>query len=153
MLKVPVGCAGPLEEREDVGGALCQGAAKLADLDERGGNPTGNRGDHGLHHGVGLLLVRFAVGRDHALIDTPPRFDLDMLLDRVHRVQSDLLLVSEQARAGVQGAARLVGRIALHAATIEQVLLDAAADIQGITRDADHGEGSHHGDELIALEL
>lgn len=53
--------AGPVEEREDVRGALLHRATELADLHQRGGDCCGDRG---LHHLLSLLLVGFPVGRD-----------------------------------------------------------------------------------------
>lgn len=41
----PVGGAGAVEERQDVSGTAFQGAAELADLDQRGGNAAGDRVD------------------------------------------------------------------------------------------------------------
>lgn len=42
--------AGAIEEREDVRGALFEGPAEAADLDQRGRNTAGDAADHGLHH-------------------------------------------------------------------------------------------------------
>ena len=78
--------AGAVEEREDVRGTLAHGAAELADLDQRDGNAAGDRVDHCLHHGLGLLLVGLPVGSYATLVDAPGRFDLDMLLDREYRL-------------------------------------------------------------------
>lgn len=66
-LRRPVACGGSASERENVRGALLYGAAELADLGERRGNPAGDRVDHGLHHRLGLLLVGFAVSVDHTV--------------------------------------------------------------------------------------
>ena len=85
----PVGRAGTVEEREHVGGALLEDATELADLDERGRNPGADRVDHGLHHLLAELLVGFTIRRDHALVDAPGRFDLDVLLGREQRLQPE----------------------------------------------------------------
>lgn len=140
----PVRRAGSVEERDDVGGALFHRAAELADRDQRGGDPAADRGDHGLHHLLGLLLVRFPVGRDDALVDAPGRFDLDVLLAREHGLQSRPLTVGEQARAGVESAAGLVERIVLQPAVPGGVLLDpASADIERVTGETDDMEWVH----------
>ena len=102
--------AGAVKEREDVRGTLLQGATESADLDQRGGEPCGEGVEHGVLHLLGLGLVGFPVGGDDALVGAPDRFDLDMLLGGEHRVQPDLLLLGEQARADVEGAAGLVER-------------------------------------------
>lgn len=151
-LRRAVAGAGSVEEREDVGGALLHGAAELADLDQRRRNPGGDRGDHGLHSQLGLLLVGFPVGGDDALVDAPGHLDLDMLLTREHRVQACPLADGEQARAGVQGAAGLVERVALEPAVTGGVLLDAAtADIERITGQPDHVKRIHDGDGVGEL--
>ncbi len=72
--------AGAIEEREDVRGALLEGAAESADLDQRGRNTAGDAVDHGLHHRLAAVLVGFSVGGDDALVDAPGRFDFDMLV-------------------------------------------------------------------------
>ena len=91
--------AGPVEEREDVCGALLEGPAELADLGQRGRDAAGDGVDHGLHHGLAMLLVGFAVGGDHALVDAPGRLDLDVLRDREQGFETGLLLLGEQRGA------------------------------------------------------
>lgn len=120
-----VGGAGSVEEREDVDGALFQGASEASDLDERGGDAAADCIDDGLHHLLAELLVGFPVRGDHALIDAPGRFNLDVLLDGEYRLQACGLLVGEQARPGVQGASRFVERIAGATTMPEGGLLDA----------------------------
>jgi hypothetical protein len=48
--------AGPVEEREDVCGALLEGPAELADLGQHGRDAAGDGVDHGLHYGLAVLL-------------------------------------------------------------------------------------------------
>lgn len=48
-LRGAVGGAGVVEEREDVGGALFQGAAEASQLYERDRDTTGQRVDDGLY--------------------------------------------------------------------------------------------------------
>ena len=143
----PVRCAGAIEEREDVGGTLAHGAAEPADLYERGGDAGGDRIDRGVHHLFGLLLVGFPVGGDDALVDTPGRFDFDVLFDREHSLQAGGLFLSEQVRAGVQGAARFVERVTGAAAMPDRVLLhSASALVQRVAGEADNVEGVHDRD-------
>ena len=119
--------AGPVEEREDVRGALLEGPAELADLGQRGRDAAGDGVDHGLHHGLAMLVVGFAVGGDHALVDAPGRLDLDVLRDREQGFETGLLLLGEQRGAGVEGAPRGIEQVALAAAVPAGDLLDAAA--------------------------
>src|SRR6202011_4322962 len=72
--------------------------------------------DHGLHHGLAMLLVGFAVGGDHALVDAPGRLDLDGLRGREQGFETGLLLLGEQRGAAVEGAPRGIKRVALAAA-------------------------------------
>ena len=59
--------AGTVEERQDVGGSLLEGAAELADLDERRGNTDGDRVDK---QGIGVdRMYREMVTLGHQ----PPR--------------------------------------------------------------------------------
>ena len=148
-LRRPVAGAGSVEEREHVRGALLQRPAEASDLDERGRDAGGDRVDHGLHHLLALLLVGLAVRGDHALIDTPGRFDLDVLLGSEQYLQPDPLPVGEQLVAGVEGATCMVERVALHPAPPEQVLLDSTpADIQRVAGETDHVERVHDGDRV-----
>ena len=97
--------AGQVEEREDVRGALLQRPTEPANLGQHRGDATADGIDHRPHHLLRLLLVGFAVGGDDALVDAPGRFDLDVLLDGEYRVEAGGLLLGEEARAGVKGAA------------------------------------------------
>src|SRR5690606_17234323 len=117
--------AGPVEEREHVRGALLERAAQAADLGEGGGNAGGDRVDHGWHLLLPLRLVGLSVGGDDALVDTPGRFDLDVLLDLEHCLEPGLLLLGEEPSAGVQGASGAVERVARAAAMTEGGLLNA----------------------------
>jgi hypothetical protein len=141
----PVGRAGPVEEREDVGGALLELAAELADLHERGGDAAGDGIDDGCHQLLRRLPIGFAVGGDHALVDAPGRLDLDVLGDREQCLETGLLPVSEQLRAGVEDAAGLVERIVFAAPPAVQALLDATtAGVEGVAGEADDVERVHH---------
>lgn len=145
--------AGPVEEREDVRGALLQGAAELVDLDERRGDAGGDGIDHGLHHLLALVLVWFAVGGDDALVDAPGRFHFDVLLRGEQRGEPIALLVSEEATAGMQCAASLVERVPGAASMPERGLLDPLpAPVQAIAGEADHVEGIHDRDRGGGLE-
>ena len=65
--------------------------------------------------------VGFAVGGDHALVDAPGRFDLDVLVVGEQRLEPLLLLVGEQVGAGVQGPAGPVERVVGAAAVAVEV--------------------------------
>lgn len=68
-----------------------------------------------------------------------------MVLDGEHGVQAGLLLISEQTRAGMEGAAGLVKRVVLPPAATVEVLVDAAAaDIESISSETDDMERVHH---------
>jgi len=82
-------------EREDVRGVFFECAAKVLRFDERGWDAGGGGVDHGVHCFVPELSVGFVVGGDHALIDAPGRFDLDMLGEWEQRFESRLLSVGE----------------------------------------------------------
>jgi hypothetical protein len=71
--------------------------------------------------------VGFAVGGDHALVDPPGRFDLDVVVAGEQGFEPRPLLVGEQAGAGVQGPPGPVERIDLTAPMPVQLLLDPAA--------------------------
>lgn len=87
--------AGAVEVGEDVGGALLQGAAEAAQLDEHGRDTIGQRVDYGLHDEFPEPRVGFPVGGDHPLVDAPGRLDLDMLVVREQCFQACLLLLGE----------------------------------------------------------
>lgn len=75
-----IGCARAIEKRQDARGTLLQGPAESADLDQRGGDVAGDAVDHGFHHGRPAILLGLSVCGDDALIDSPRRFDLDVLV-------------------------------------------------------------------------
>ncbi len=117
--------AWPVEEREDVGRALSQGACEPADLDKGGGDAGADRVDHSLHHLLAALLVGFPIGGDDALVDAPGRFDLDVLVAGEQCCQACALLVGEEIIPGVQGAARTVEGVTRAATVPSRGLLDA----------------------------
>ena len=83
--------------------------------------------------------VGFAVGGDHALVDAPGRFDLNVVVVGEQRLEPLLLLVGEELDAGVQGAAGPVERIVRAAAVAVDGLLDpASAPVQGVAGEAHH---------------
>ncbi len=141
--------AGQVEEREDVRGALLQRPTEPANLGQHRGDATADGIDHRPHHLLRLLLVGFAVGGDDALVDAPGRFDLDVLLDREHRVQPCSLLLGEEAHAGVEGAADPVERVPGVTAVPESVLLNPLpGPVQGVTGEPDDMERIHHRDRV-----
>jgi len=86
-----------------------------------------------------LGLVGFAVGGDHALIDGPGRFDLDVLIGAEQVVETLFLLVGEQVGAGVQHPAGREQGVA--GAVAVEILLDAApALVERVAGEADHME-------------
>lgn len=84
-LGLTFGSAGAVEEREDAGNMLLQGAAELADLDQNRGDPGGVGGDDLLYQNLGLP-VGFTLGSDDALVEALGRFNLDMPVTLEHRV-------------------------------------------------------------------
>jgi hypothetical protein len=96
--------------------------------------------------------VGLAVGGDHALVDAPGRFDLDVFLGLEQVVQALRLLVGKQVGSGVQGPPRGVERVVLAATVAAAVLLDAAAAlVQRVAGQADHVEGVHDRDGVGEL--
>jgi len=71
--------AGPVEVGEHVGGALVQGAAEAAELDQRCRDAVAEGVDDGSHRCATGRSVGVTVGKDHPLQDPPGRFDLDMV--------------------------------------------------------------------------
>ena len=70
----------------------------------------------------------------------------DLLLDGEQRFESGVLLVGEEAHAGVLGAAGLVERVASPTAMAPRLLLNALpAPVETIAGEADHVERDHHG--------
>lgn len=85
-----------------------------------------------------------AVGRDDALVAAPGRFYFDVLRGGDDGAQSGVLLVGEEARAVVQGAARLEQRVAGQAAVREGVLLHRVAQPRGGVGDLPSSAGVDH---------
>lgn len=151
-LRGTVGGAGSVEEREDIGRALCEGSAESAELDQRRGDAMCDGVDDSLHEVLPGVFVGVAVGGDHAWVDAPRRFDLDMLLDLEHSVEAGVLAVGEEVGAGVQGPPRPVERIGCSAPVPVQGLLNtSAALIEGVAGEPDHVEGVHHGHRVGKL--
>ena len=73
-LRGAVGSAGPVEEREDVAGALLKGAAQASELSQRGRDTAAEGVDDRPQQVLPDSLVGVAVGGDHALVDAPGRF-------------------------------------------------------------------------------
>jgi len=144
--------AGAVEVGEHVAGAFGQSATEAAELDERLRDSVAERFDDRGQGRRCLAPVGFAVGGDHALVDAPGRFNLDVLVDREQRVESCALLVGEQACAGVQGSPRSVQRVVAATTMPMQVALDPPpALIQRITGQPHHVERVHHGDSVREL--
>ena len=101
-----VGAAGPVEVGKDVLGSLVQGAAELAQLDQRLGDTGGESADDGPGLGAAGGAVGVAVGGDEPLVDAPRAFDLDVVITREECVEPLLLAFGEQVSAGVQGPSR-----------------------------------------------
>ena len=97
------------------------------------------------HQLAATTPVGLAVGRDHPLVDAPGRLDLDMCAVGEQVGEPSVLFVGEQAGAGVQGAPRLVERVALvTAVAVDRKLDPASAAVEGVAGQADHVEGIHH---------
>lgn len=135
-----------VEVRQDVRRSLAQRAPELAGLDQRVRDAGGDGVDDALHEELPEPSIRLSVGGHHALIDPVRRFDPDVPLLGEQLLESGDLPVSEQARSRVEGAAGCVERVVFPAAPPEDVVLDPAAAVEGITGEPDHVERVHHGD-------
>ena len=145
--------AGAVEVGQDVGGALGQGPSERDDLAQRARHAVADRLDQLLHLPPPVGPVRFAVGRDHPLVDPPGRLDLQVLIVGEQVLQLVLLLVGEQVGAGVQGPAGGVVRVAVTATATAGVLLDpAAALVEGVTGQA-HMTATASGSSSVAAVL
>jgi hypothetical protein len=134
-----------VEVGQYVDGSLLQGPTQRDELGQRLRNPTAERIDQVHHQLAATDSVGLPVGGDHALVDAPGRFDLDVRVVGEQRLEPLLLFVGEQVGAGVQGAAGPVERIVGAAAVAVDDLLDPAATlVQGIAGEADDVEGVHH---------
>ena len=76
-----VGGAGAVEVGQDVGGALVRVRPRVTTSLSAVGTPWLSGRRSGGASAVGLGAVGFSVGGDHALVDAPGRFDLDVLVD------------------------------------------------------------------------
>lgn len=141
----PVAGARVVEEREDVRAALFQGSTESANLDERGRNTVADTVDDVFHHRLALELVGFSVGGDDALVDTPGRFDFDVVIVGEHLVEPVTLLVGEEAVAGMKGAAGLVQRVTGPPSVPQRGLSDAlSASVESVASETNNVEGVHH---------
>lgn len=89
-----------VEEREDVGGAAFQGAAKPDQFSQLGGDAGGDHLNHAGHEVTTKSRVGAAVGLDKALVDAPGGFDLDMIIIGEQVFESGSLFVGEQISPG-----------------------------------------------------
>lgn len=110
-LRRAVAGAGPVEEREHVGGASLQRPPEPANLGQHHGDAAADGVDHGSHHLLALVLVGFTVVHDDAPVDTPGRFDLDMLLGCEHRVEPGGLLLGEAPQVSCRSYAGCGSRL------------------------------------------
>ena len=92
--------AGVVEEREDVGGAVFQGAAEPDQFGQLGGDAGGDHLNHAGHEVTTESRVGAAVGLDKALVDAPGGFDLDMIIIGEQVFESGSLFVGEQISPG-----------------------------------------------------
>lgn len=122
----PVGCTGPVEVGQYVGGAFVQRPPQLGDLDEGLRNAAADVGDQLGHQSPATSPVLITIGGDHPLVDAPGRLDLDVDIVNEQRPQPVSLLSGEKVRAGVQSPARFVERIASEPAVAVDSELDPA---------------------------
>ena len=123
----PLPVRGPVEVGQDVGGPVLQRPPEPDDLAQGGRDVVADGGDQPGHELTALGPVGFAVGGDHALIDGPGGFDLDVLIDGEQRVEACALLVGEQVAASVQDPPCAVEGVGGAAAVAVEVLLGAAS--------------------------
>ena len=137
----PLPVRGPVEVGQDVGGPVLQRPPEPDDLAQGGRDVVADGGDQPGHELTALGPVGFAVGGDHALIDGPGGFDLDVLIDGEQRVEACALLVGEQVAASVQDPPCAVEGVGGAAAVAVEVLLGAAsAPVERVAGEADHVE-------------
>ena len=74
-----VGCAGPVEVGQHVGGPLVECPAEAAEFGQGGGDALVQGVDDGGHGGASASPVGVAVGGDHSLQDAPGGLDLDVI--------------------------------------------------------------------------
>lgn len=119
--------------------------AELGDLDEAGGDCCADRGDQPGHDVLALGPACGTVDRDHALVDTPGSFDLDVAVIGEQCFHTPLLLVGQQISAGVQGPPALVERVVLTpAGAMERELDPTPTHVHGVTGQTNHVEGTHN---------
>lgn len=126
--------AGAVEVNQNVGGALLERAAKLAQFDEKAWGAVCEGVDELLRDELLELSVGFPVVSDHPWVNTLGRLALGVLPVLELGL---LLLLGELPRSGVEGSAGLVGRGVFPPARPECVALDAAsALVERITNGA-----------------
>ena len=84
-------------------------------------------GDELDHQRASVCPLFGPVGGDHALVDAPGRFDLDVTVVGEEPVEAVDLAVGEQAAAGVQGPSGLVERVVFEAAVAVDLELNPAS--------------------------
>src|SRR5690554_2255127 len=130
---------GSVEVGQHVRGAALEGPAEGDDLAQCRRDAVADRLDQRCHQLAALRAVGLPVGADHALVDAPGGFDLDVLVGGEERFDPLALSVGEQVGSGVQGPSGAVERVAGAATVTAGVLLDAAsAPVQGVAGQADH---------------
>jgi len=97
---------------QDVGGSLFQRSAQRDQLGERVRHAVADRGDQRDYGCACLAPIWLTVSVDHALVDAPGGFTLDVVVGGEQRLEPLLLSGGEWVSAGVQGASGPIERIA-----------------------------------------
>ena len=135
--------SGPVEVSQHVDGPLGERAAQGDQLGQRLRHSMAERVDDLDHQLAASDPVGLPVGGDHALVDAPGSFDLDVRVVGEQRLEPLLLFVGEQVGASVEGAAGPVERIVGAATVAVDDLLDpAATPVEGVAGEPDDGKGS-----------
>lgn len=94
-LRRAVAGAGPFEVGQGVSGSLLQGPSDCDDLAQYGWGAGADRVVHGGHQGTSLCAVGVAVGGDHALVDAPGCFYLNVLVPSEQGADTGALLLAQ----------------------------------------------------------
>ena len=139
-----IGGPWPVEVREYVGCPAFECSTHLFQFLEGRRDPGAEGVNEGLHELLSLGLVFLPVGGDHALIRTPRRFDLYMLLLSKQISDSLLLLLGQQPVTGMQRQPGLVERIPGPSPVPTRALLHpATAVIESVASKTDYVERVH----------
>ena len=137
----PVRGAGSFEVGQDVVGPAYKCPSQCLELGVSGRDGCAEGIDHGLHQLFSLDPVRFAVGGNHALVDAPACFNLDMGIGGEQVFKALALFLREQVSTGVQGPPGGVQQVCGPSAGRSTAGLWPVRGARGSV--AGHGAGTH----------